>query len=87
MIILVSAKEPNAKPKERVMATSLTMVACQNCHLLTRADRKMCTNDGPPYGPHFRDERQTPADRKPTAEDLEAYYLWLSQRGETLVPN
>jgi hypothetical protein len=57
--------------------SSLKMVACVNCALLTRADRKMCM-----HGNHFRDERERPPlHQKPTDEDREAYFIWLSQQG------
>ena len=57
---------------------SLPMVACINCHLFTRADRKMCT-----HGEHFRDEVEQPRELHfhPTSQDREDYFLWLSQSG------
>ena len=64
------------------MSTTLKMVACINCNLKTRADRKMCQ-----HGNHFRDERTEPAElhSHPTSQDREDYFLWLSQQGAQLI--
>ena len=64
------------------MSTTLKMVACINCNLKTRADRKMCQ-----HGNHFRDERTEPAElhSHPTSQDREDYFLWLSQQGAQLM--
>ena len=59
---------------------TLPQVACVNCHLFTRADQTMCL-----HGNHRRDRKmalETRGDvQQPTAEDREAYFLWLSQKG------
>lgn len=80
MMNTVPRKEGN------VMAVKLPEIVCVNCHLYTRADQLLCLNDGPPYGPHRRDVKISIHDephQEPTAQDLEAYSLWLSRNGAT----
>lgn len=70
------------------MPITLKYVPCVNCHLATRADQLMCQ-----HGNHRRDisndvaEHRSGVHRKPTAEDLEDYFLWLSQTGATHIIN
>ena len=55
---------------------------CVNCCLHTRADQKMCLHYDPAYGYHPWATKVTTLskDRAPTAEDREAYVIWLGQQ-------
>lgn len=64
------------------MPITLKQIACVNCNMLTRADQLLCLNNA--HGIHRRDVKgslRCEPGAKPTTEDREAYFLWLSRNG------